>query len=171
MRFALEGVSLEDDAPKPVLTEPVASEPVVLAPQARPSALLFACRMNAIRSPMAAAITRQMFPGQIYTQSAGVRPGALDPFVQAVMDEIGIDISSHKPHTFEELEDTNFDLIITLAPEAHHKAMELTRTNALEVEYWPMQDPSLATGSREQILDSYRAIRDELARRIRERFS
>ncbi len=159
-------MNLVDDAQPPVPIDPPA--PVQ---RVQPSALLFACRMNSIRSPMAAAITRQMFPKKIYTRSAGVRPGALDPFVQAVMEEIDIDISSHVPHSFEELEDTNFDLIITLAPEAHHKALELTRANALEVEYWPMQDPSLATGSRAQILDAYRAIRDELVVRIRERLS
>lgn len=136
----------------------------------RPSALLFACRMNVIRSPMAAAITRHLFPNQIYTRSAGVRTGALDPFVQIVMEEIGIDISTHVPHSFEELEDTNFDLVITLVPEAHHKALELTRTNAMEVEYWPTQDPSLATGSRSQILDAYRSLRDELTLRIKKRF-
>ena len=136
----------------------------------RPSAVLFACRMNVIRSPMAAAITRHLFPNQIYTRSAGVRPGALDPFVQIVMDEAGIDISKHVPRSFEELEDTNFDLVVTLAPEAHHKALELTRTNAMEVEYWPTLDPSLATGSRSQILDAYRGLRDELTMRIKKRF-
>lgn len=97
-------------------------------------------------------------------------PGALDPFVQSVMEEIGIDITGHVPHSFEELEDTNFDLIVTLAPEAHHKALELTRTNAIEVEYWPTMDPSLATGSRSQILDAYRGLRDELMLRIKKRF-
>ncbi|MFK8035345.1 MAG: low molecular weight phosphatase family protein [Hyphomicrobiales bacterium] len=137
---------------------------------ARPSALLFACRMNVIRSPIAAAITRHLFPNQIYTRSAGVLPGALDPFVQSVMEEIGIDITNHVPHSFEDLEDTNFDLIVTLAPEAHHKALELTRTNAIEVEYWPTMDPSLATGSRSQILDAYRSLRDELMLRIKKRF-
>lgn len=137
----------------------------------RPSALLYACRMNVIRSPMAAAITRHLFPNEIYTRSAGVRPGALDPFVQVVMEEVGIDISRHVPRSFEELEDTNFDLVITLAPEAHHKALELTRTNAMEVEYWPTLDPSLATGSRSQILDAYRGLRDELTMRIKKRFS
>lgn len=86
------------------------------------------------------------------------------------MEEIGIDISTHVPHSFEELEDTNFDLVVTLAPEAHHKALELTRTNAMDVEYWPTMDPSLATGSRSQILHAYRSLRDELTMRIKKRF-
>jgi protein-tyrosine-phosphatase len=107
--------------------------------------------------------------------SAGVRKGELDTFAAAVMDEIGIDIHTHAPMTFEELEDLeglNFDLIVTLAPEAHHKALELTRTLAAEVEYWPTTDPTIASdGSREQKLDAYREIRDQLLKRIRARFA
>jgi protein-tyrosine-phosphatase len=89
------------------------------------------------------------------------------------MDEIGIDIHTHRPMTFEELEDLeglNFDLIVTLSPEAHHKALELTRTLAAEVEYWPTADPTAIEGSREQRLDAYRAVRDQLLARIRARF-
>ena len=99
--------------------------------------------------------------------------GELDPFAVAAMEEIGLDIAKHRPMTFEELEDwegLNFDLIVTLAPEAHHKALELTRTIAAEVEYWPTPDPTIAEGSREQRLDAYRAVRDQLTRRIKERF-
>ena len=139
----------------------------------RPQAVLFACGLNAVRSPMAAALLRQMLGGALYVGSAGVRKGELDPFASAVMDEIGIDINSHGPITFEELEDLeglNFDLIVTLSPEAHHKALELTRTLALEVEYWPTPDPTLVEGSREQRLDAYRAVRDQLIEKIRERF-
>lgn len=88
----------------------------------------------------------------------------------AVMEEIGLDLSIHKPHSFEDLEDTNFDLVVTLAPEAHHKALELTRTQSLNVEYWPTVDPSTATGSRQQILDAYRQVRDDLMNRIKQRF-
>jgi len=140
----------------------------------RPQAVLFACGWNAVRSPMAAALCRQMFGGSIYVGSAGVRKGELDPFAVAAMQEIGLDISKHRPLTFEELEEwegMNFDLIVTLAPEAHHRALELTRTLAVDVEYWPMPDPTAADGSREQRLDAYREIRDQLAERIRERFA
>ena len=139
----------------------------------RPQAVLFACGLNAVRSPMAAALLRQMLGGALYVGSAGVRKGELDPFASAVMDEIGIDINSHGPITFEELEDLeglNFDLIVTLSPEAHHKALELTRTLALEVEYWPTPDPTLVEGSRDQRLAAYRAVRDALVQKIRERF-
>jgi protein-tyrosine-phosphatase len=136
-----------------------------------PSAVLFACSMNAIRSPMAAALMRHLFPGRVYVQSAGVRAGEPDGFAIAVMEEIGIDISGHEPHTLADLNDTLFDLIITLAPEAHHQALELTRTMAVDVEYWPMLDPSHVGGSREQRLDAYRAVRDQLMAHIKRRFA
>ena len=141
---------------------------------ARPQAVLFACGLNAVRSPMAAALLRQLFGRSTYVGSAGVRKGELDPFAVAAMEEVGLDITKHRPMTFEELEDwegLNFDLIITLAPEAHHKALELTRTIAADVEYWPTPDPTGTEGTREQRLDAYRAVRDHLARRIAERFA
>jgi protein-tyrosine-phosphatase len=141
---------------------------------AQPLAVLFACGLNAIRSPMAAAMLRQMLGASIYVGSAGVRKGEPDPFAAAVMAEIGLDISRHKPLTFEELDDLeglNFDLIVTLAPEAHHRALEITRTNAVEVEYWPTPDPSVIEGSREQRLEAYRAVRDQLLAHISERFA
>jgi protein-tyrosine-phosphatase len=141
---------------------------------ARAQAVLFACGLNSVRSPMAATLCRQMFGKSLYVGSAGVRKGELDPFAVAAMAEIGVDMSKHKPATFEEVEDwegLNFDLIVTLSPEAHHRALELTRTIAADVEYWPMPDPTDAEGSREQRLESYRAVRDELMRRIRTRFA
>ncbi len=139
----------------------------------RPQAVLFACGLNAIRSPMAAGLLRQLYGKTVYVASAGVHKGYLDPFAVAVMEEIGVDIARHKPKTFEEideLEGLNFDLIVTLSPPAHHKALELTRTSAVEVEYWPTADPSVAEGSRDQRLDAYRAVRDQLLTHIRERF-
>jgi protein-tyrosine-phosphatase len=139
----------------------------------RPQAVLFACGLNTVRSPMAAALLKQMLGGSLYVGSAGVRKGEPDAFAAAVMEEIGIDIDSRGPITFEELDDLeglNFDLIITLSPEAHHKALELTRTLAAEVEYWAIADPTAVEGNREQRLDAYRAVRDALVRRIRERF-
>jgi protein-tyrosine-phosphatase len=140
----------------------------------RPLAVLFACGLNAVRSPIAAALFAQMFGRAIYVGSAGVRKGELDPFAVAVMSEIGIDISRHKPITFEELEDLeglNFDLIITLSPEAHHRALELTRTSSVDVEYWPTADPTGVEGSREQRLEAYRQVRDQLLQHLRQRFS
>ena len=144
-----------------------------MASSARPQAVLFACALNAVRSPMAAGLFQQLFGKSIYVASAGVHKGELDPFAVAVMDEIGVDISRHKPMDFEELEDLeglNFDLIVSLSPPAHHKALEMTRTIAADVEYWPTVDPTGVEGSREQRLDAYRAVRDELMERIQARF-
>lgn len=135
-----------------------------------PSAVLFACTQNVIRSVMAAAIMRHFYGRKVYVASCGVRPGTVDPFVTTVMDEIGIDIGKHRPQGFDDLEDSSFDLVISLSPEAHHRALELTRTMAIEAEYWPTMDPSVTAGSREQILDSYRDVRDTLMRKIRQRF-
>jgi len=143
------------------------------ASPSRPQAVLFACGLNAVRSPMAAALLQQMFGRAIYVGSAGVQKGELDPFAVAAMEEIGIDIARHKPVTFEELDELeglNFDLIVTLSPPAHHKALELTRTHSAQVEYWPTVDPTATEGNREQRLDAYRALRDQLLAQIRARF-
>ena len=146
-----------------------------MAPRARnPQSVLFACGFNSVRSPMAESLLQQMFPHALYVKSAGVKKGELDPFAVSVMAELGQDISTHKPTTFEELEDwegLNFDLIITLSPEAHHKALDLTRTLAADVEYWPTHDPSTSDGNREQKMDAYREVCDQLLLRIRRRFA
>src|SRR5581483_3564793 len=145
------------------------------APHARnPQSVLFACGMNSVRSPMAESLLQHMFPQRLYVRPAGAKKGELDPFAVAVMAELGQDISGHKPMTFEELDDwegLNFDLIITLSPEAHHKALELTRTMAADVEYWPTPDPTGEEGSRDQKLAAYREVMDTLLMRIRKRFA
>lgn len=123
---------------------------------------------------MAQSLLQQMFPKSLYVRSAGVKKAEVDPFAVAVMAELGQDVSSHRSMTFEDLEDwegLNFDLIITLSPEAHHKALELTRTMAAEVEYWPTLDPTTIEGSREQRLQAYREVCDGLLLRIRKRFA
>jgi protein-tyrosine-phosphatase len=135
-----------------------------------PSAILFACTMNAVRSPMAAAMLRHLLGRFVYVDSAGVRAGTLDPLAVEIMEEIGIEIAGHRPRRFEDLEDSSFDLVITLSPEAQHKAMELTRTAATEVEYWPTIDPTVVEGTLEQRRLAYRAARDGLMARLRARF-
>jgi protein-tyrosine-phosphatase len=135
-----------------------------------PGAVLFACSRNAVRSPMAAAILRHLAGNRLYVESAGVRVGETDPFAVAVMEELGIDLSRHKPVSLADLHDTSFDLIVTLAPEAHHQALELIRSQAINVEYWPTLDPTAASGNREQILSAYRAVRDGLFQKIKQRF-
>jgi protein-tyrosine-phosphatase len=86
------------------------------------------------------------------------------------MDEIGIDISRHRSRSFEQLDDEFFDLVISLAPEAQHRAVEMTRNSHCELKFWHMPDPSVVEGSREARLYAYRALRDMLMRRIREEF-
>jgi protein-tyrosine-phosphatase len=95
---------------------------------------------------MAAAIMRHLFGKFVYVESAGVRAGALDPIAVEVMEEIGIEIGKHRPHTFEDLGDGSFDLVVTLSPEAQHRAIELTRTSSIQVEYWPTMDPTAFEG-------------------------
>lgn len=135
---------------------------------ARPQSVLFACTLNTVRSPMAEAIARYYFGREIYFASAGLKRGEPDPFAIAAMEEIGVDLTRHKPHTFEDLEDSNFDLIVTLSPEAHHKALEFARAMAVDVVYWPTPDATAAQGSREAILDAYRDVRERLTVRILE---
>lgn len=135
------------------------------------SSVLFACTYNIIRSPMAAGILRHFHGHRMFVDSVGVRESdEVDPFAVAVMEEMGIDISRHRPKTFEELEDTSFDLIISLSPEAHHRAIELTRTMACDVEFWNTFDPTLVEGNREAMLEAYRKVRDGLLERVKERF-
>lgn len=138
-----------------------------------PGAVLFACTMNSVRSPMAAAMLSHLAGRRVYVESAGVRAGDADSFVTTVMNEIGIDLSRHKPQTLAELADTSFDLIVTLSPEAHHTALELTRTMAVDVEYWPTIDATvmLGQGSREQALATYRTVRDQLFKKLKTRFA
>jgi protein-tyrosine-phosphatase len=137
-----------------------------------PNAILFMCGQNSIRSPMAEAIAKSLLQPDIYIQSAGVRSGEPDPFVDAVLEEIGLSLSHNRPHrprTLEEIEDNFFDLIVTLAPEAHHVALELTRSSPVDVVYWPTMDPTVVTGTREQRLDAYRQVRDHLWKLIDKR--
>jgi len=146
----------------------MSSDAPVLKPL--PGAVLFSCTMNSIRSPMAAAIMRHFHGRDVYVDSVGVRTQDVDGFAVTVMDEIGIDISDHQPKTFDDLEDSSFDLVISLSPEAQHKAVDLTRYMACEVEFWHTFDPSVAEGSRDERLQAYRQVRDELMERIKTEF-
>jgi len=144
----------------------------------RPGAVLFSCNLNRIRSPMAEGLLKLHFGDAVYVDSCGLYtgtardtlpPGA-DPLAMAVMDELGVDLSRHQPKNFDDLEDSSFDVVVSLTPQAHHRAGELARRRAVEVEYWPILDPTLVTGSRDQMLEAYREVRDALERRLRERF-
>lgn len=142
----------------------------VASPILRPQSVLFACSENVVRSAMAEALTRKLLGRSIYVDSAGVRAGEVNPFTTAVLMEVGIDRSRHRPKTFDDLEDMGFDLIVTLSPEAHHRALEFVRNLAVEVKYWPTIDPSAVEGSRAAILDAFRMVRDTLDARLRAAF-
>jgi len=136
----------------------------------KPSAILFACTHNALRSPMAAALMKHYHGHHCWVRSVGVHRGELDAFAVEVMDEIGIDISTHKPQIFEDLEDSFFDVVVSLSPEAQHHAVEMTRNMSCGVLFWNTLDPSMVEGNRETRLDAYRTVRDQLQRRILQQF-
>jgi len=106
----------------------------------------------------------------IYVASAGIRAGDPDPFVGMIMDEVGLDLTRHRPHALDDLADSTFDLAITLSPEADAYVREMTKTMAVDLENWNIADPSLIQGSRDQIIDAYRDARDELTKKIKARF-
>tara|TARA_B100001123_G_scaffold391222_1_gene469419 strand:+ start:269 stop:712 length:444 start_codon:yes stop_codon:yes gene_type:complete len=135
-----------------------------------PGAILFVCSENALRSPMAESLLKHFLGHRIYVDSVGVRAGKIDGFAVEVLEEIGIDISRHHSKSFDDLEDDYYDLIITLSPEAQHRAVELTRTMAVDLEFWHTFDPSIVEGNRETRLDAYRKVRDQLMERILKRF-
>lgn len=137
-----------------------------------PGSVLFICNFNAVRSPMAEALTRFYCRHKIFTESIGIRveEDCANPFAIAIMEELGLDISRHAPRKFEDLMDHSFDLVVTLSPEAQHKAIDMTRTLDCQVEYWPTVDPTVVTGNRENILSAYRQTRDMLTEKIKQRF-
>lgn len=134
------------------------------------TSVLFACSFNAVRSPMAEGICRHLFGRRLFVDSCGVRDGEVNPFAITVLKEIGIDISKHRSKTFDQLEDTSFDLVVSLSPEAQHRAVEMVRTMACDVEFWHTFDPTVMEGSREVMLSAFREVRDRLFDRIQTRF-
>src|SRR5258708_5378535 len=134
-----------------------------------PTSLLFACSQTSVRSPMAEGLTRRLYGNAVFVDSVGVRAAEPDSFAGAVLDELGIALR-HETKTFEDVDPASFELIVTLSPEAHHRALEFTRSNAVEVEYWPVADPSAVGGRRERRLAAYRRTRDHILARLKARF-
>ena len=139
--------------------------------QTLPGSVLFACTLNRTRSPMAAALMRQMFGRQVHVDSCGIKAEAgFDPFMIQALSEVGAEVASHGPKRFEELDDGSFDIVVSLTPDAQHRAAQAMRGRSVEIEYWPTYDPTDTEGSRESVLQAYRLLRDHLQRRICERF-
>ncbi len=142
----------------------------------RPGSVLFCCDHNAVRSPMAEGITKRLYGHDIYVQSAGVRNDLeIDGFAISVCQEIGVELSRHRVRSFDEMEEwgddlSAFDLIVALSPASQRRVLELTRVHSLEVEYWPVLDPTGLGETRAQKLAAYRQTRDQLMSRIRARF-
>lgn len=135
-----------------------------------PSSVLFCCTMNQIRSPMAEGIMKRFHGRRVFVDSAGVHQGEFDPLMVEVMAEIGVDMSKHKPKTFDNLSDDSFDVVISLSPQAQHKAVDLTRYMHCDLRRWNILDPSVVEGSRETRLAAYRQVRTELQQKILELF-
>jgi len=138
-----------------------------------PGAILFACNLNRVRSPMAAGLMRRLFGAGVFVDSCGLRPDPAlgpDPFAVAAMDEVGVDLTCHHAKTFDDLEDGSFDVVISLTPEAHHRAIEMARRRAVDILYWPTPDPTWVSGPREVVMQAYRDLRERLEARILERF-
>jgi len=132
--------------------------------------VLFVCSLNSVRSPIAAALARKQFSGQMIARSAGVRGGKTDGFVHQVMEEVGVDMSVHTPHTLDELGAAKLDLVITLSDDAP-QAVRRADIEARVIEHWPTEDPTDMEGSRDHRVAAYRALRDRLDGRIQERLS
>lgn len=135
-----------------------------------PGSVLFACTHNSIRSVMAENIMKNLYGHTVYVDSAGVRAQTVNPFAVEVLDEIGLDASRHIAKNMDDLGDESFDLIISLSIDAHHKAEEMTRTTATELEFWNIIDPSITEGNREMRLNAFRHVRDDLYEKIKARF-
>jgi len=133
------------------------------------STVLFLCNRNIIRSPMAAALLGHLSQGMMTAESAGITPGEPDPLSGAALAELGLAIAG-APRAVDDVMLGRFDQIVALSPQAQHRALELTRNLPLAVEYWQVADPSIADGSREQRLAAYRMVRDDLARKVKDRF-
>ena len=136
-----------------------------------PKSVLFVCNMNQIRSPMAEFLTKDIFGDKIYAQSAGIFAGDEDGFMQSIMEERNIDASMHEPETLEQLEDSFVDLVITLTTQAHEGTVDFFKNQPVEIEYWETENPSITLGKREAVLSAYRKTREQLEKRIRERFT
>ena len=135
-----------------------------------PKSVLFVCNMNQIRSPMAEFLMRDLLGDKVFVQSAGLYTGDEDGFMQAIMAERNIDVSSHTPESLDELEDSYVDLVITLTEQARDGCEDFFRDQAVQLEHWETENPSITLGNREAVLAAYRKTRKELEKRIRDRF-
>jgi protein-tyrosine-phosphatase len=139
--------------------------------QVLPSSVLFCCTMNEVRSPMAEGIMKRYHGNRVFVDSVGAKPSTtLDPLMVEVMKEIGVDMSRHKPKSFDNLADDSFDMAIALSGEAEMRAADVTRYIDCDLRRWNISDPTATEGSREARLAAYRQVRDELKQKILDLF-
>jgi len=141
-------------------------------PKDLPGSVLYTCNLNAVRSPMAEALTKHLYGKRFFVESAGLEPSERDPFAMSVMEEIGIDMTKDHPLAIDAIDIGSFDLVISMTPESYERVQELARAQAVDIEFWPTRDPFAAgeVGSREQRLMAYRQLRDELRALLIKRF-
>lgn len=144
--------------------------------QELPQSVLFCCDHNAVRSPMAEGFMKKLYGRDVYVQSVGVKNDLeIDGFSIAVCQEMGVELSRHRSRSFDEMEEwgddlSSFDLIVSLSPASQRRALELTRFYHLAVEYWPILDPTGLGEGREAKLTQFRAARDQIIARLKDRF-
>ena len=132
-----------------------------------PASVLFVCSQNAVRSPMAAGLLRRKAGGRVHVRSCGVHGDReVDGFAVAVMDEVGVDLHDHHPQSIDTLDDTLFDLVVTLSDEADVRMRDILRADAVTIDHWPMPEPDSHFETREQRLAAYRDLREDLTKRI-----
>ena len=132
--------------------------------------VLFVCNQNAVRSPMAEALAKRHSKRRLFVESAGLIAGALDPFTVSAMAEEKIDLSGHKALTLADVDLTAFDAVIALTAESHAHLKKQSLKSPESLEFWPTPDPTDSEGNRNQVMDSYRLVRDHLELRIADRF-
>jgi arsenate reductase len=141
-----------------------------------PASVLFCCDHNAVRSPMAEGLMKQLYGQTVFVQSAGVKNDLeIDGFAVAVCQELGIELSRHRARSFDEMQEwgddiSSYDLIVALSPASQRRALDLTRYYHLDVEYWPTLDPTGLGETREAKLASYRQTRAQITGKLRARF-
>ena len=119
---------------------------------------------------------KKLYGTDCYVQSAGVFSDRdIDGFAVSVCEEIGVELSRHRSRSFDEMEDWgddlgSFDLVIALSPASQRRALELTRTRHVDVEYWPILDPTGLGERREDKPRSYRESRDQILKRLENRW-
>lgn len=119
---------------------------------------------------------KKFYGHDCYVQSAGVHNDLeIDGFSIAVCQEIGVELARHRSRSFEEMQQwgddlSGFDLVVALSPASQRQALEFTRFFHLDVEYWPVMDPTGIGENRETKLNAYRQARDQIRTRMIDRF-